>query len=38
MENEDNRVLADEVSKEKLKDILASFHKEKIIGLDGWGI
>jgi hypothetical protein len=38
VEEEDNRSLMEEVSKEELKEALHSFQKEKILGLDGWPI
>jgi hypothetical protein len=38
VEEEDNRSLLEEISKEELKEALFSFQKDKISGPDGWTI
>jgi hypothetical protein len=38
VEEEDNRTLMEEVIEEELKEVLHSFQKDKIPGLDGWSM
>jgi hypothetical protein len=37
-EEEENRALMEEISKEEMKEVLHSFQKDKISGLDGWTV
>jgi hypothetical protein len=38
VDEEDNRLLMEEVSEEELKEVLHSFQKDKSPGPDGWTI
>jgi hypothetical protein len=38
LEEEDNKALMEEVSEDELKEVLHSFQKDKILGLDGWSM
>ena len=38
VEDEDNRTLMEEVTEEEVKEVLHSFQKDKIPGLDGWSM